>query len=257
MDSITWLKERTGKQEVQFTDRCNKAIAFAYKQVLSLHPAKKKMLVQDEGGWLTYRPLAEALGLECVSVATHDGVIDLPDLASKVSQDVLLFMFNRFSGYHVRNPVEEINRICHESSVLTVEDQCGELGSSSSDYIVGSFGRWKPIPLGHGGFLACDVPVAATCSFPALGEEVYPLLLQYDERVKFLRERCALIKQELSAFEILHTDSESLVVVVCFKTEEEKEKILAYCTLHQLPYEICPRMIRSLRNAVSIKRLCI
>lgn len=253
MKSLTWLKERTGKTNVNYTDRCNKAITFAYKHLSSLYPAKKKILVQDEGGWLSYKPLAEALGLECVTVSTHDGVIDLLDLSSKLSSDILLFMFNRFSGYYVQSPVDDINRICHAASVFTIEDQCGELAKTPSDIVVGSFGRWKPIPLGHGGFLASDMSIETFCSYPALGEEVLPFLLQYGLRMKQLHERCFAIKKDLSSFEILHADSNSLVVIVCFKTEEEKEQIISYCNREKLPYECCPRMIRSFRNAVSIE----
>jgi len=57
----------------------------------------------------------------------------------------------------------------------------------------------------------------------------------------------------LKDFKIIHAEEEGFNVVVRFKNDEEKEKILKYCEQKEYEYTICPRYIRVNENAVCIE----
>ena len=57
----------------------------------------------------------------------------------------------------------------------------------------------------------------------------------------------------MTEYDIIHPESESLVVVIGFKDSEEKENIINYCRKNNYEYTLCPRYIRIGRDAVSIE----
>ncbi|MFA6088498.1 MAG: DegT/DnrJ/EryC1/StrS family aminotransferase [Candidatus Woesearchaeota archaeon] len=258
MDAKKILFEKTGKSNISFTNRCNDAIKCAYNICAKMNSDCKKVLCQKEGGWMTYDQFALKMGFDVSYVDTNDSIVDLEDLKKKVSSGEYLFIiFNRIPGYFCKNDVSEINKICHEYNVLTIEDQCAELALTNSDFIVCSFGRWKPLNLGHGGFIASNnlLDVAIECKYPELSSEVLPFLLNCDERVSKLKEIVLRVKKELTDLKlnVVRPEFTELNVIVSFQDDLEKQKILDYCALNTFEFEECPRDIRINKKAISIE----
>lgn len=238
------------KKNIILTNRGNKSIEYAYK--LCKGKGLSRVLIQKVGGWMTYDRLASKLGLEFDYVNTNDSLVDLDDLRAKISKyDV--FIFNRVPGYFCYNDVDEIRKIC--ANKIIIEDQCGELSSTDSDIVIGSFGRWKPLNLGHGGFLATDfdINIETNLTHENLESEIKPILDAYEERVFYLKEIASKIKDDLKEFDVINKDHKGINVVVAFESENVKQKIISYCDSNDLEYEICPRDIRIDRDAVSIE----
>lgn len=269
MDSLYALKEKTGKDSVDFTNRCNTSIKYAMNLCIKLNDLnineeeKRTVVVQKEGGWLTYDKIATRLGLNVVYVNTIDSKVDLKDLEKilKNNDDVLAFIYNRLPGYFCHNDNKEIIEMCFEYDVFTIEDQSGELYPSRSDFIVGSFGRWKPLNLGHGGFIAHSLtfedqetnPFVIPCDHPNLRLEIKPYITNYDQRVRMLKEITRKIKIEFEEFNIIRKEDDGINVIVAYDSEDEKKKIIQKCIDNKLEYEECPRDIRINRNAISIE----
>ena len=61
------------------------------------------------------------------------------------------------------------------------------------------------------------------------------------------------IKNDLKEFDVIHRESKGINVIVKFKDDEEKEKIINCCKTNSYEYTVCPRYIRVNENAVSIE----
>jgi hypothetical protein len=197
-------------------------------------------------------------------VKTDSGQIDLEDLKQKVD-DAKILLYQDYSGYFVKNNVEEIYGIC-KGHCIVILDITASIGvdnfSEYCDISVCSFNKWKPVNLGYGGFLSTNKRILFerpkeifnTVNFD---EKYYGQLLDklglLKKRQDFLRKKCGKIKEELKEFNIIHPESESLVVVVGFDDDKEKENIINYCKKNSYEYTICPRYIRVNRNAVCIE----
>lgn len=257
MNAKNNILSKANKKHLFFTDRCNSSIKHAYELCAKLNPFCKRVLIQKEGGWMTYDKFAKDMGFEVEYVKTNDSIVDLLDLQEKlISEEYLLFIFNRIPGYFCKNDSEEINNICHMYNVLTIEDECAELAATESDFIVCSFGRWKPLNLGHGGFIASDhdlSKIKIECKYPEIESEVLPFLENYEKRTIHLKSIVKKVKKDLKDFEIIHKKYDGLNVIVGFKSDSEKKKIIEYCQKEGFEFEECPRDIRINRPAISIE----
>lgn len=250
------LRELTGKKHIVLTRRGNKAIKFSLEALKN--QGKRKVLIQDQGGWLTYAQYAETFKLEVVELKTDAGLVDSDNLKSKADADSIL-LINSMPGYFVMENMEKIYDIAKQADALLVNDASGSLGSAQArvgDIIVGSFGKWKPVDAGYGGFIAFDEDYFGEMEsvFP---QERLPLLLEklehIDQRIKGLKELSQKVKNDLKDFDVIHRDGEGFNVIVRFKDEQEKEKIINYCDENELEYTLCPRYIRVNEEAVSIE----
>jgi len=262
---IALLKKYTKHDFVQFTSRGNSAIFVALYCARKINPLKY-ILVPDQGGWLTYYKYPKQLELETKEVKTDFGIIDLTDLASKLDE-ACAFIYCTPAGYIAEQPIKEIYDVCKKKNCLVIMDVSGSMGSdlcdgTYADFTVGSFGKWKPIDLGYGGFVTAakkeyfEKPkeIFNTVSFE---EQYYPVLLNklehVEERFKTLFKEVAKIKDELKEYDIVHKDKQGIVVVVKYKTETEKQNIIDYCIAHGYEYTLCPRYIRVNCEAISIE----
>ena len=259
---IEKLKQMSGHNNIEMTDSGNTAIFAA------LYCARKmtdlgKVLIPDQGGWLTYPKYPKMLQMDVETVKTDNGLIDLEDLKKKVS-DAKILLYADYGGYFVKQDVKKIYEIC-KGKCFVIIDACASIGYEQNgeycDILLSSFGRWKPVNLKYGGFLSTNNKdlfehneIFNTINFD---EEYYAPLLKKlelaDVRQKFLREKCNQIKKELKEFNVLHRKSECLNVAVAFGSEEEKEKIINYCNERNYEYTLCPRYIRVNRDAVCIE----
>jgi len=253
MDVIEKLKELTGKDQIKLVESGDHAILSVLK--FCKKQGKEKVLIQDQGGWLTYRDYPKKAGLEKVELKTDYGIIDLDDLRAKADEKSVLLV-NSLNGYFSEQPMFEIAKICAEKNCLLVNDISGSIGMDSGkigDVLLGSFGRDKPINLHYGGFVAFDFGEFE-------GEFDESKLKELDEKLDELFARQLRwdgmhwkIKADLKDLDIIHKDKPGINVVVKFSNEDEKKKIIDYCDANKLAYTICPRYIRVNCDAVSIE----
>lgn len=212
---------------------------------------KEKVLIPDQGGWLTYLTFKNHIKLK-----TKYGLLDIEDLKIKADKNSVL-LINSLPAYIIEQPMEEIIKLCKERNCLVVNDIAGSIGldvAKSGDILVGSFGKWKLVNLGYGGFIATDLNLS-------LQDEIEQEKLQgaikklkeIPERLSYLKSIIKKVKQDLSKFDIIHRDYDGLVVILKYKNEGEKNKIVKYCKNNNIQYTECPRYIRVNEKAISIE----
>ncbi len=120
--------------------------------------------------------------------------------------------------------------------------------------IVCSFGKWKLIDLGYGGFVSSNESLDIKEDFDEkYSDRLSEKLDVLDKRLKFLYNKCNKIKKELSSYKIIHKDKKGINVLIGFESEKEKSEIIKYCNENSYEYTLCPRYIRVDRPAVSIE----
>lgn len=253
------LCDLVDKKYLLFTERGNTAI----KQILSVLKTKdyKTVLIQDQGGWLTYPQYIEKLKFEKIELKTDYGLVD-PTGLDNYKNAILLI--NSMPGYSSLQDMEEIESACKKNNILLVNDVSGSIGTQEAKYgeiIFGSFGNAKPIDIGSGAFIATD------------DAEIYKLLSELvifnvdddfldnlDKKLSLLAERLSYLQirrnqviDELSSFDIVHKDGFGINVIVKFNDDNDKDEIINYCNDNDLEYTLCPRYIRINENAISIE----
>ncbi|MDP7180009.1 MAG: hypothetical protein QF824_01955 [Candidatus Woesearchaeota archaeon] len=260
---ITKLKELTSHNYIKLTSRGNTAIFAALYCVRKLNPKRKTILVPDQGGWFTYLKYPKMLGLKTEKIKTDYGVIDLKDLKNK-SKTACAIIYSEPAGYFANQDVKEIYNICKKNNCLVILDITAALGKTknNSDFMLASFGKWKPVNLKYGGFVSTnkkenfELPkeIFNTTTFD---EKQLPQLLKnlnnLEKRYELFDKLNKKVKQDLKDLNILHKDHNGLNVVVKYTTEQEKEKIINYCRKHNLEFTQCPRYIRVEEQAISIE----
>ena len=250
---ISKLNELTKHNHIKLTTRGNTAIKAAVSIVGG------KVLIPEEGGWLEYKKIQCHETVKC-----NDAVINLDDLKAKLSNNnIKAFLYQNPGGYFAEQPMEKIYEICQQHNCLVILDVSGSIGtklcySNYADIIIGSFGRWKPINAEVGGFISCkDKELFSKLEDNELPEDsllkIKEKLDDLNNRINFLKNKIKVIKEDLRAFNIVHKDDFSLVVVVKFSTEQEKEKLINYCKSNNLEWTECPRYIRLNKKAISIE----
>jgi len=248
------LQELTGKKKIKLVESGDHAILSVLKLMKKL--GKEKVLIQDQGGWLTYRDYPKKVGLEKIELKTDYGILDLEDLKGKADEKSVLLV-NSLNGYFSEQPMQEIAEICAEKKCLLVNDASGSIGTDigkTGDVILCSFGKDKPVNLHYGGCIATDEDYSFEGEFDSgklkkLSEELDNL---FAKQIKWDGMHWK-IKADLKDFDIVHKDKGGINVIVKFSDEEEKDKIIKYCEENKLPYTICPRYIRVNCDAVSIE----
>lgn len=253
------LKVLTGHPYIEILDRGNSAIWSAFQL------AKKKVLVPEEGGWLTYLAYPKKLGLKLAKVKTNRAMINLKGLEQK-TKTADLFLYQNPGGYHAEQPAKEIYQLCRKNNCLVAVDVSGALGTKLcrgdyADILVGSFGRWKLIDAGVGGFISCrnkKIFGRIKSSFKILKDEeklktILEKINHLPDRINFLLKRRKKIIEELKNFEIINKNHLGFVLIVKFSDDPEKERIVDYCHKNSLEYTECPRYIRINQKAISIE----
>lgn len=253
MDAVEKLKQLFNKKKIKLTKSGDHAILSVL--MFACKKGKSKVLIQDQGGWLTYRDYPKKAKLEKIELKTNYGLLDLEDLKQK-ADDKSILLVNSLNGYFSEQPMEEILRICTEKNCLVVNDASGSVGTELAligDIILCSFGKHKPINLYYGGCIAFDKGEFEgefdNSKLEELNEELDKIFTRLQEWENINNK----IKQELKDFEIIHPESRGINVIVKFSNDEEKEKIISYCLKNNYQYTMCPRYIRVNCDAVSIE----
>ncbi len=247
------IKQLTKKKFVYFLSRGDEAIKEALKYAKS--KGKDTLVLADQGGWMSYKKFGKRLGFSMIEMETDFGIVELDLLGFALSQNKnTVLLLNSFAGYHAEQPVDDIITLCKKYNCLFVNDASGTIGTDlcRGDIIVASLGEWKAVDLGEGGILAIDEEIKKDDA--KLDEEkLLEKLNNLPKRFKFLFDRCEKIKEDLKGFDVIHPDKRGIVVIVRFRNEEEKNKLLKYCEENKLEHTLCPREIRVKANAVSIE----
>ena len=255
-ECIAIIKKHTGKKHVRIVDRGNSAIMLSLVVAKSL--GYKKVMVADEGRWLTHPQYPEKLGMEVIELKTDDALLDPKTLV----KDAVL-IYNCMGGYFVEEPVEEIYKEAKKKNVFVINDTSvlpDKKLTSNADIIIGSFGRWKVVDNHYGGFVAADNEGWLHAD---IGKDIEPRemdwktfsekLKEADNRLKWLYKECKRLKEGLKGHDVAYRDSNSLVVVVRYKDENEKQEIIEYAAKEGYEITECPREIRINSNAISIE----
>lgn len=254
-DKITErITSLTGCLHVELVDRGNSAIKCALKLVQDFN---LKLSLPDQGGWLSYEKIAKQMEIPVEKYKTSNGlIVKCEDVEARVVVEPTGYFAEQKSPHTIR-----------KNSEVLVLDVSGSLGRPSvkqfnADIILGSFGEGKAVDLGYGGFFATsnydDFSMlqneAEEFKFDKKRlEELWEKLQKIDERHSFIKKHCDKIKADLKGFDIIYPEHDGLVVVVAFKTEKERDKIIQYCKENGYETEICPRDIRVNIPAVSIE----
>lgn len=255
---IEKLQQLTSQSFIQLTERGNKAINIVL--LLAKHLEKTTVLIPDQGGWLYYKKAPKKFDLEIKELKTNQGLIDLEDLEKNANENSILLTCS-MPGYFAIDNAEEIMKICSKKGCLFINDASGSIGTNAAKIghiIFGSFGKWKPINLKYGGFIATNHEELYT-DFDAsyFDEEKYDALLEkidkLGERLKKFQKARKQIFEDLSSFKIIHKDKPGINVIIKFNDDEIKQRIIDYCKENNLEYTECPRYIRVNEDAVSIE----
>ena len=257
---IELIKKYTKHDYIALTSRGNTAIESAFNSAIKLSK-NKKVLVPDQGGWFSYFKYPKKMGMEVLEVKTDYGIIDLNDLKKKLD-DACCFIYSNPAGYFAEQPIKEIYSIC-KGKCLVIMDVTGSIGDKDmsdgdyADFMVCSFGEWKPVNLGYGGVISAKedtIEVQEKSKFdPSFSEKLYVNLSTVDKRLNGFYNEAKKIKNDLQDFDILHRDKTGINVIVKFNNEPEKTKITDYCEKNKYEYTLCPRYIRVNEKAISIE----
>ncbi len=246
------LRKLTRKEYIIFTKRCNASILASLK--LAKHLGYKKVFIPDQGGWITYYQYAKKLKMQESRIRTSDGLFD-----SFQEKDSVL-LFHSMPAYSALADSRKLYLSCKKNNSLMINDVCGSIGTKSAfygDIVVCSFGRWKPLNVGSGGFIATDkkefYDFLKKFSSDVNFEHLHGKLASLNERLLFLRGKAGTIKKDLPDFDIVHRKSEGLNVIVRFSSDSEKERLIKYCNEHSYEFVECPKYIRVLDKAISIE----
>ena len=180
-----------------------------------------------------------------------------------MASEASAIIFTSFAGYFAEQPLKKISKICKKNGCLVIEDASGAIGDKKlcngkySDIIVGSFGDWKPINLGYGGFISAKDKEYFEYAKEAFSmikvhknfyKEILPLLKR--KRLINMIKFAEFVKKELSnfGFEIIHKNKRGINVVTKFDPD-----VIMYCRKKNYPYMLCPNYIRVNAKAISIE----
>lgn len=262
------MAEEIKKQLIRFTDCTDIRIvksgdkALLYALRIAKRLGKTKVIIQDQGGWITYYQYSKRLKLEIIKLKTDYGLIDKHDLTARLD-DKSILLINSMPGYLALEDMKEIASICREKGSFIINDISGSIGTDNAkfgDIVACSFGKDKPISYGKGGFIG----VKNKDYFDLIVMQEIVAGAGLDGRIKTMDERLAEIReirnQLLEGLDnlgfkenLIHPGSLGINIVVRFADEYEKEKIINYCDKNNVEYTICPRYIRVECDAVSIE----
>ncbi len=254
------LKKLTAKKYIFFTDRGNSSIKLALK--LANHLGKSKLFLQDQGGWITYEQFAKKLKFEYEYLDTDYGLMKV-DILNKHLDKYSVLLINSMPGYVVLQPMEKISALCKKTGSFLINDVSGSIGTKEAKYgdlVIGSFGRWKPVNIEYGGFIAFNNKSYEKFLKDNFKKQLKDFYKDLHNKLKSLPERLKnfdninkKVKKQLKDFDVIHRDSKGINVIVKTDSPERKAEVIDFCKTYGYEFTLCPRYIRVLDEAVSIE----
>ena len=272
-ECIDLIKKLTKKKHVLLTDRANISI----KLCLNLMHDKgvSNVILQDQGGWITYNQFAKKYNLAVTELTTSYGLVDdfvlLKNISAKINSKhsnstdnpTTALLLNSMPAYAYLQDMERISEFCMSNNLILINDASGSIGQeegTKGDLIFASFGKNKPVDLGHGSFIATD-----NKDFYDFLIDVnrFKLTLDYDilhdkltklrQRINKFNELDNKIKSELNDYDIIHRQKPGFNVIVKYKNDHDLSKIKVYCEKNKYEFVLCPKYIKVLAQAISIE----
>lgn len=263
-----FLKNLTNSNHLCFTKRGNESINIAID--IAKDKGYNKLVLPRDGSWIHYPIVGRKKKLEVIYLETSCASINLDELKEKLD-DKSIFLYHSNSGYFKKQDVNSIYDIAKNKKSFLIMDVCGSLGlafydknlsnlhsSNNCDLLVSSLRHDKPVDA-DGGFVATnnleigkilDNYEDYNIDYDYLKDK----LLKLEKRIIFLTNITK--KHSKSLFDLnvkLLNDNSSLVIIALFSDLKTKERIINYCEMNKLEYEVCPREIRVLCDAISIE----
>ena len=268
-EALKLISKYTKHKQVRLVQRGNAAIFCALVIAKKVNP-RRYILIPDQGGWLSFKTYPQIVGFETKTVKTDLGIVDIADLEKK-AKDASAFIVTSFAGYSAEQPMKEISAVCRKHCCLLIEDASGAVGDETlcdgtvSDIIVGSFGKWKPVNVGYGGFIssakkeyfdAANEIFSTTNHYPAY-DDMISKLKELPSRLSGMIELASKVKKELSAvypdIKIMHKSLRGLNVIALCAADSDNKNIKAYCDKKGYQYVECPNYTRVEEKAISIE----
>lgn len=252
------LKQLTNHEAIEITNRGNSAI-FAALNIAKKANNKKYLLIPDQGGWFTYRIYPQIFGFVPKELKTNDGII-ITDELKKYIRDASALLVPSFAGYFAEQNMHELSEICTKHGCLLIEDASGAIGDSKlcdgrySDIIVGSFGKWKPVNVGYGGFISTNQELMKHAEMALSLIKVHPnseneiLNKLNDNRLPKMISIAQSIKNNMSGANVIHPTKRGINIMT-----EYSPFVIDYCKEKGYPHLVCPNYIRLNRRAISIE----
>lgn len=262
---INRIREFTGHDYIKLLPSGDAAI-FTAIYITKKVNKKAFFLIPDQAGWLTYQSYPKLFDVQIQEIKTNQGIIDLEDL-KKHAPSGTAFIYSNPAGYFAEQPAKQIYDICKKANCPVVMDISGSFGldwcnGDCADILVCSFGKWKIIDNNYGGFISAknktffdEGKVFYRMMEPhaSLNKEIIKKIENLKTRLNFLLEKRKKVLEDLKDMDIIYPDKKGINVVIKFKDQKEKDKILKYCENNQLEYTECPRYIRVNEQAISIE----
>jgi dTDP-4-amino-4,6-dideoxygalactose transaminase len=253
------LSKLSNKNHIHFFDSGDDAIMFILKHLRE--SGHNRILVPDMGGWFSYKKFPARLGMDIYEIKTSDALIDIFDLKNNIKRGSIV-LINSMGGYFVSEPMDVIEKICSDIGAILINDISASIGTENAmygDYCIGSFGEYKPLEVGIGGFIGTkDILDTKETSESTFDNEqnikkLYTEISGLNRKLAFWNTIRKTILDDLQEFSIIHSNSSGINVVVAFETDEDLEKLINYCLKHDYQYKVCPNYIKVNRKAVSIE----
>ena len=259
---IEKLKVLTGKKHIVFMNKCREAAE------LLMRYAKEKdynsLILQEEGGWHTYEKSAKKLGLDVIKAEMNKGAL----IKEKFPQKKALIILNTNPGYAYIEPLTFYDEMKKTQSIIVndVVSSIGDENSKKGDFIIGSFGKDKPLTISTGGAFIAFNNDDDLIKIKGLIENYYKdsgIKINFEELLNAINnlhskknswiQKSNKIKNELKqkGFQVLN-ENDSINIFVKTKVEE-KENLIKFCKEHGLEYQTCPLYIRTMQDAISIE----
>ncbi|MBU0629069.1 MAG: DegT/DnrJ/EryC1/StrS family aminotransferase [Nanoarchaeota archaeon] len=256
------LKRHTSHYYISLTPRGNTSILISFLCAKKIK--RGNILTTDQGGWISYLKYPKKIGLEVKLCKTDNALIGLNDLKEK-SKGCSAFIYAQPGGYFVEQSIKEIYEICKKNNCLTIMDITGSIGTDLcngkyADIIICSFGDYKPINVGYGGFISTDKKeyFNLISNMPEADEFKKSRLKDLLEKLDNLKQRHETfskankkIKEDLKKFNIIHKGKKGINVLIKFKNEKEKKEILDYCEKNSFKYKLCRKVLDSTKDLFS------
>ncbi|MFP4568094.1 MAG: hypothetical protein ACLFN8_04055 [Candidatus Woesearchaeota archaeon] len=265
-ETIEKLKKLTNKKYIIFMNKCREAAE------LIMRYAKKtnydSLILQEEGGWHTYEKSAKKIGLNVLFAKMNEGQL----IKQEFPQKKALIIINTNPGYAYTEPLKFYDELKKTQSLI-INDVVGSIGEDTAkkgDYLIGSFGKDKPLTISTGGAFIALNDENTLNELLKIKQEYYRCA---GEQINFNELNAAIdnlenkknnwinhsnkIKKELKTkgYTILNQKpSINIFVEINEKTNtDERENLIKFCNAHNLEYQKCPLYIRTIKNAISIE----
>lgn len=243
------LCDLSNKKNIVLRERGNHAIRDVLKL---LRKNYDKLYIQDQGGWITYKQYGDKLKYKVNYIKSNYGIVEVPNLTDIDNKSVVLI--NSMPAYHAFIDTKKLYEYCKRVGSVLVIDVSGSIGEQVYGHIiVGSFGRWKPIDLGKGGFIGYD-DFSFDDEFTGDLKELNEKINRLNERRRNLFKLHDKIVKELKNmdFNVLNPDKQGFNVLIRCKVPQ-KLKIVKYCIENNLEYVECPKYIKMNEEGISIE----